>query len=122
MQEHNQFVGTLAFASINSHLKQELSHCDDLEALAYLLIFLQRGALPWLEHGCQQLSHSAIQEMKESMGTVHDSNVSEEFFSCALLLPAASLTLLAKEIQVTTSSQPMTHMRAGDHENDDVPR
>ena len=75
MQEYNWFIGTPVFASLNSHLKQELSRRNDLEALAYSLIFLQYGVLPWLEQGCQRFSHLAIQEMKQSMGTVHDSGV-----------------------------------------------
>ena len=41
------FVGTATFASIHSHLGFELGRCDDLESLAYILIYFLHGLLPW---------------------------------------------------------------------------
>ena len=56
--------GTPAFISIHAHLGAELGHRDDLESLAYMLIYLVHGLLPWLsKDGCWQAS--SILDMKQ---------------------------------------------------------
>jgi len=40
-------IGSLSFASINAHDCNELSRRDDIECLAYMLIYLFHGSLPW---------------------------------------------------------------------------
>ncbi|KAI0245389.1 kinase-like domain-containing protein [Lactifluus subvellereus] len=47
--------GTPAFTSIHSHLGFELSRCDDLESLVYVLIYLLQGSLPWIGIGSKDL-------------------------------------------------------------------
>ncbi|CAE6461867.1 unnamed protein product [Rhizoctonia solani] len=51
----NHVFGTLPFASLNAHEKgAELTFRDDVESLAYSLLWLLRGSLPWsyyLKHG-----------------------------------------------------------------------
>ena len=41
------FTGTPVFASVYTHLGCEQSRRDDLESLAYILIYLGTGTLPW---------------------------------------------------------------------------
>ena len=61
-------IGTARYASINSFLGIELSRRDDLESLAYSLIYLANGSLPWmlLPAKSKQEKHEKILQMKQN--------------------------------------------------------
>jgi serine/threonine protein kinase len=62
------FIGTANFASINSHLGLELGRRDDMESLAYILIYFLCGFLPW--QGVEAEGHDIV-ELKRGI-TTHD--------------------------------------------------
>ncbi|KAG2335259.1 kinase-like protein [Suillus weaverae] len=61
-EQTTSLTGTPAFTSINSHAGMELECHDDIESLAYLLIYLFRESLPWLHYS--GISDGQVVEMK----------------------------------------------------------
>jgi serine/threonine protein kinase len=61
MKPIHKLIGTPNFASINSHKLCELSRRDDLESIAYTLIYLYYGKLPW-----QNLKINTNNEIKQT--------------------------------------------------------
>jgi len=63
-QVQHTIKGTPTFSSIHAHLGAELGCHDDLKSLAYVLIYLIHGSLPWLSgDGHQRVS--SILKMKQ---------------------------------------------------------
>ncbi|KAL7071563.1 hypothetical protein ACQ4LE_009454 [Meloidogyne hapla] len=74
------FIGTAKYASLNSHKNIELSRRDDLESLAYVLIELVNGNLPWKNISKRNATtrHQASQRIRQ----LKEQTSWEEFCPC----------------------------------------
>eukprot|EP00250_Pteridium_aquilinum_P008634 c18092_g1_i2 orf=1121-2776(-) len=77
-QKPDVFRGTVRYASVHAHLGRSGSRRDDLESLAYTLIFLLRGRLPWQGY---QGDNKSFLVCKKKMAT------SPEMLCCFCPLP-----------------------------------
>lgn len=59
-KEGKSVMGTVRYASLHSHLGLELSRRDDLESLAYVLVYLAVGQLPWQSRHVLRADPNAI--------------------------------------------------------------
>jgi serine/threonine protein kinase len=66
--ENKSLTGTARFASINAHVGIEQSRRDDMEAIAYVLLYFVQGSLPWqgLQASSKQGKYRRIMEKKIS--------------------------------------------------------
>ena len=62
-------TGTASYASINAHLGRELSRRDDLEAVAYVLVYFLKGKLPWQNavYLSKSEKYKQIKQMKQTI-------------------------------------------------------
>lgn len=69
--EGNSLSGTARYVSINTHLGIEPSRRDDMEALAYVLIYLLKGSLPWegIKSQTKEDKYEKILQKKKSTPT-----------------------------------------------------
>ncbi|CAD8126580.1 unnamed protein product [Paramecium sonneborni] len=57
--------GTFLYDPISVHKRQKYKFIDDIEMLAYTLVFLYKGHLPWKKYGNQVLVNEVVLKQKE---------------------------------------------------------
>jgi serine/threonine protein kinase len=59
---NHPFIGTLLFASINSQQGNSQLHRDDLESLAYTIIYSALGGLPWTSDSMDEEEETVLRK------------------------------------------------------------
>ncbi len=73
MKTGEKLIGTTRYMSVNVQQGFTASRRDDVESLGYILIFLQKGELPW------QGSGEMSQAIKQTFGWAYAANIVGEF-------------------------------------------
>ncbi|XP_023243204.1 casein kinase I-like [Centruroides sculpturatus] len=68
-REDRNLTGTISYVSINTHLGIEQSRRDDMESIGYVLMYFNRGSLPWqgLEVATETERYEKVREIKMSI-------------------------------------------------------
>ena len=74
IKKTNSLIGSLTYASINSHDCIELSRRDDLESLGYMLIYFYLGTLSWEDISYLSKNENINEKIKSIKQNILESN------------------------------------------------
>ena len=76
-REDKSLTGTARYASINTHLGIEQSRRDDVESIAYVLVYLAKGSLPWQSVAKDEENGEKYKKMSETKFTLTPEKICE---------------------------------------------
>lgn len=82
-KDARRFIGTPRYASIGTHLGYKQSRRDDLESIAYILIYFILGELPWqgIKAKSKAEKKEKIKEMKMAVNFAENKKIPKELIS-----------------------------------------
>lgn len=83
----HSFTGTARYASITAQQQFTTSRKDDLESLAYIMVYFLKGRLPWQQVGKVAPNGLTAKQRKERL-------VKNRFIMCIFLLHALTVLFL----------------------------
>ena len=103
-KEHCPPTGTGSYVSINDHLDVKWSCCDDIESLAYILLYFLHGSLSWhaIQAATSKQEHNKILQLKMS-STLNFYHACPSEFNIFL-----AVGLLTKNLTTTTCAASFT--------------
>lgn len=72
-RQNKPLVGTVRYASLDTHRGIEQSRKDDMESLGYMLVYLLKGSLPW-----QDVRANSVSEKYEKIHRIKETTTLEE--------------------------------------------
>jgi len=100
--EQKSFTGNLKFGSIASCFGMNKSRRDDMESIAYILIYFYFGYLPWDKMKSKYISSCTLDEYK-MYGTKKRKSLTNEYFQS---LPDCLFLILKESIQMSFTGVP----------------
>ena len=104
--ENKKITGTARYLSINGHLGLEQSRRDDLESLAYVLIYLLKGELPWMTSKISKKKAKQFKNAEEKYNMIAKIKISSPIEEICSGIPSEFSTFLQQVRSLRFEDEP----------------